>query len=197
MLRHWLAATMVSLAMLSAASTAVAQTTLASVTSDLGDWGLAMAEHAGGMPSSFEDVAQAIAGSFWYEGLAYDPRYEMAGHPERTAKLARTCKASYGARGVIRRRDSQRFLACLAISSFEEANGDNGRDWSEAALGKLPPPLRRHRAKLAKLAKTHWLVVSHFHDAEKHLEYWNLYVVERRDEDARIAGVLVGRARAG
>jgi hypothetical protein len=191
MLTHWLAMTMVLPAVMSAPSVASATPSFDEVQSDLGDWGLAMAEHAGGPAFTFEDVATAMAGSFWYEGLAYESPYTISGNVEPAAKLARSCKKRYGAHGVVRREFS-RFLACLAISSFENANGDNGFDWSEAAPGNLPPPFRKYRAKLGRLAKDHWLVVSHFHEAEQHLELWNLYLVDRRP-DRRIAGVLVGR----
>jgi len=193
MLRHWLVATMVLPAMLSAASTARAATTLAEASSELGDWGLAMAEHAGGPPFTFEDVAESIAGSFWYEGLSYDRPYTITDREEQTAKMARPCKKKFGARGVVRG-GIPRFLSCLAISSFADANGDTG-GWSEASLGKLPAPFRGYRAKLAALAKNHWFVLSYFHDAERRLDLWNLYILERAE--GRIAGVLVGRARAG
>jgi hypothetical protein len=195
MLTRWLATTMVLPAMMSAPSVTSATQSFDEVQSDLGDWGLAMAEHAGGPAFTFEDVATAMAGSFWYEGLAYEPPYTMSGKVEPTAKLARSCKKRYGAHGVVQR-EFPRFLACLAISSFENANGDNGFDWSEAPIRKLPPPFRRYRAKLGKLARDHWLVLSHFHEAEQHVELWNLYVVERRP-DRRIAGVLVGRVNRG
>ena len=192
--KRWLATTLASTAMMMSASSAVAAgATFDDVLTDLGDWGLVMAEHAGGPADSFEDIEPALAGSFWYEGLAYEPPFTISTEPEPTARLARSCKKKYGTRGVVRR-GRTRFLACLAISSFENANGDNGFDWSEARLGKLPPPFRGYRAKLGKLAKDHWLVVSHFRDAEKHVDLWNLYVVERTP-DRLIAGVLVGRAR--
>ncbi len=186
------AAVMALPAMLSAASTARAATTLAEASSELGDWGLAMAEHAGGPPFTFEDVAESIAPSFWYEGLSYARPYTITDREEQTAKMARPCKQRYGARGVVRR-GIPRFLSCLAISSFADANGDSG-GWSEAALEKLPAPFRMHHAKLAGLARNHWFVVSYFHDAERHLDLWNLYILERAE--GRIAGVLVGRARS-
>jgi len=63
------------------------------------------------------------------------------------------------------------------------------------AINQLPAPFRGYRAKLAALAKNHWFVLSYFHDAERRLDLWNLYILERAE--GRIAGVLVGRARAG
>ena len=54
-----------------------------------GDWGLVMAEHDGGPPFTFEDVGTAMAGSFWYEGLAYERPYTMSGKVEPTTKLTR------------------------------------------------------------------------------------------------------------
>ena len=194
MLTRWLAAAMALPVMMSAPSAASDDApTYADVERELGDWGLVMAEHAGGGASSFEDIEPAMARSFWYEGLSYEQPYTIFAEPEPMAKLARRCKKKYGAHGVVRR-GMQGFLACLAISSYEHANGDNSREWSEAALGKLPPPFRSYRAKLARLAKDHWLVVSHFRDTEEHREVWNLYVVER-NPDLLIAGVLVGRVR--
>lgn len=192
--KRWLATALASTSIMTgASSSAAASATLDDVLTDLGDWGLAMAEHAGGPADSFEDVEPVLARSFWYEGLAYGPAFTISTAPQPTARLARSCERKYGARGVVRR-GRTRFLACLAISSFESANGDNGFDWSEARLGKLPPPFRRFRAKLGKLAKDHWLVVSHFRDPENHVDLWNLYVVELT-QDRLIAGVLVGRER--
>lgn len=192
--KRWLATTLASSAIMAGASfSAAASAAFDDVLTDLGDWGLAMAEHAGGPADSFEDIEPVLAGSFWYEGLAYEPPFTISTEPQATARLARSCERKYGARGVVRR-GRTRFLACLAISSFESANGDNGFDWSEARLGKLPPPFRRYRAKLGKLAKDHWLVVSHFRDAGKRVDLWNLYVVELT-QDRLLAGVLVGRER--
>lgn len=192
-LKPWLATLVSTAMMMSAASAAAAATPFDDVLTDLGDWVMVMSEHAGGPADSFEDIEPDLARSFWYEGLAYEPPFTISTEPEPTERLARSCRKKYGARGVVRR-GRMRFLACLAISSFENAVGDDPREWSEARLGKLPPPFRSYRAKLAKLAKDHWLVVSHFRDAEKHVDLWNLYLVERTP-DRLIAGVLVGRAR--
>jgi hypothetical protein len=191
-----LATTMALPALMTVVSAAAGPSTLAQLNSELVDWGSVMAENAGGDSWSFEEgLAEPIARSFWYEGLAYEPPYTLAADEGPAAKLARSCKKTYGARGVVRR-NVPRFLSCLAISSFENAFGDNGLDWSEAALGKLPPPFRRHRAKLGGLARTHWLVISHFHNTDERVDLWNLYVLER-GADLRIAGILVGRKRSG
>jgi hypothetical protein len=163
--------------------------------SDVIGWGMAMAEHAGAPPFTFEDIAPAMARSFWYEGLAYEPPYTISAQPETTARLARNCKKRYGARGVVRGRNAALSSPGLAISSFENAIGDNGPEWAMASPAKLPSPFRRYRARLAKLANSHWLVVSHWHTEDERADLWNLYLLERGG-DRRIAGVARRAARA-
>lgn len=87
--KPWLATTLASMAMMMSASSAAAGATFNEVLTDLGNWGLVMAEHAGGPADSFEDIEPDLAGSFWYEGLAYEPPFTISTEPEPTAKLAR------------------------------------------------------------------------------------------------------------
>ena len=134
-----------------------------------------------------------LAMPFWYAGYKY-----IDGYPEADA----SCRRTWGAEGTAKDAAKTADLAsCIARGAYDHigpaqsVHGQPGAkiDWVVADLDKLPGPFRRHRTRLAALAKDHRIVISHY--GTEAGESWDLYVAHRGDSGILLDAWLVGSSR--
>ncbi len=113
-------------------------------------------------------AAEILAAPFSYAGFEYSSI-------DRTAMKA--CKRRWGAAGKVTAAAVPAFIDCMAIALWAGAL-DGEADWSEAKPGQLPKQLKKYKSKLAKLAKDHAVVISHFKPAGP-VEEWNIYAATK------------------
>ena len=129
-------------------------------------------------PAAKAAVVAGLATPFWYDGLEYGALDEAA---------ARRCKKAWKRAGTIKAAARvPAFVDCLQVALFS-GSLDGDAEWHPVDVKKLPRVFKKHRKKLAKLAKDHTLVASHFIPAGP-AEYWALWIVT---PDRKLAGMLV------
>lgn len=135
-------------------------------------------------PEQRTAVLAGLTTPFWYDGLEYGTLDAAAAKRcKKTIKRAGTIKAAAKLPGLV---------DCLPIAMFSGAL-DGDADWTAVDVKKLPRVFKKHRSKLARLAKdpTLTLVISHFIPAGP-AEYWDLWIIK---QDAggtqKLAGMLV------
>ncbi len=147
---------------------------------------LAVTEPVRGMdPPSAEQrtaVVAQLATPFWYDGLRY---------AALDAAAMKACRRRFKAAGTVK--PAARlpgFVDCLQIALFSGAL-DGDAEWTAVDVKQLPRPFKKHRTKLATLAKDHSLVISHFVPAGP-AEHWDLWAVKRDAAGKpRLAALLV------
>jgi hypothetical protein len=139
-------------------------------------------------PPTAEEKAAIVAGlamPFWYDGMAY------AAVDDASDAAVKRCKKTFKRAGTVK--DAAKltaFVDCLPFAMFSGAL-DGDAEWIAVDVKKLPRPFKKHKAKLAKLARDHTLVISHFVPAGP-AEYWDLWILKHEPSGAlRLAGMLV------
>jgi hypothetical protein len=131
------------------------------------------------------EILAGLATPFWYDGFAFASVDDAA--------AAKQCKKTFKRAGTVKdARKLATFTHCLTYAMFSGAL-DGDAEWLPVDLKKLPRPFKKHKAKLAKLAKdpTRTLVISHFIPAGP-AEYWDLWIVKTDASGAqKLEGLLV------
>jgi hypothetical protein len=136
-----------------------------------------------------KDAAVAKLGApFTYDGFTYIGV---------DAAANKKCKKTWSKAGTVKAPKLAAFFDCMINANYL-APMEGEADWAAADLAKLPAPFKKHKAKLAKLAADHTLVVSHFlEEAEGKFDNWNLYAVRKDAEGAlKLDLLLTGSAKA-
>lgn len=122
-----------------------------------------------------------LATPLWFDGFQY---WSL------DVREAKTCKRRWKTSGKISTaKDLASFMRCAANASWRDSIDGPGEFHPVAR--KVPSVFRKHRTRLAKLAKDHVLMFSHFCPAAPG-DFWTLYAVTKsQDGDVRIDALLV------
>jgi hypothetical protein len=135
-----------------------------------------------------KDAAVAKLGApFTYDGFTYIGT---------DAAANKKCKKTWAKAGTVKAAKLAAFFDCMINANYL-APMQAEADWAVADLAKLPAPFKKHKAKLAKLATDHTLVVSHFlEEGEGTFDNWNLYAVRKEaDGSLKLDVLLTGSAK--
>lgn len=126
-------------------------------------------------PQGLADAVSLTGLPFWYDGISY---------PD--AASAKICK-QVGDHGTADAKTVQGVLDCLRHGNGKFLESDA---WSISEPAALPAAFKKQQPKLAELARTHTLVLSHV--TAKQADDWAVLAVDYSSDDkAHVAGLVI------
>jgi hypothetical protein len=138
-------------------------------------------------PPDAKATLDLLALPLWFDGLGY---------ADNDTKTLQACRKAWGAKGTVQETERlTQFINCAAIATWTESIDGDG-EFKPINLARLPSVFKKHKTKLAKLAKDHALLFTHFCPAAPG-DFWTLYGATKRDGQVRIDTLLVANEDSG
>lgn len=129
-------------------------------------------------------AGQILAAPFWYDDFNH-----YLGIPGSDENAAKACKKQWKKRGTVNITDLAKFTACMPSTNWNVALDAGSAPITEVDLNKLPKQLKKHKARLTQMAKTHLLVVAHYLPAGPE-ERWTVIALTKKDGAIKIDALV-------